>query len=311
MKKMKLVGASVLCALMLVGCGATQKVDLVQGKGGPVSPANRPITFFAHTSSADAKLTLSPDPWIEQQFPSVTPPKTPVIVYVPVYPGATPAKPVTTIGDMGTPLDADLVVGTLYFQSTSSQTQIKQWYTQQFQGLGYTMGGQGQGDKFGNPITDYFSFTKNSPPGNPTQTPDIDLGFLMQRQNGKTVFKLKAYYIVVPPRPKNSYLPTDIVKVVLTDGKVKKTITDKKWIENVVQAMNRLQVATPGRGSGAAVTPGTITTVTARFYSHQGSIINARFSLLAATVQLGTSDVQLNTGTSPTLEKNIESILGI
>ena len=309
MKKTMLVGTSILCLSVIAGCGATQKVGLTQGH--PVSPSNQPITFFAHTSPTDTKLVLSPDPLVKQQLPNVSPPSTPVIVYLPVYPGATPTKPVTAIGDMGTPMDGDLVDGVLYFKSKDSQTQIKKWYTQQFQKLGYTISGQGQSGKVGNPSSDYFSFTKNSPPGAPTRSPDISLGFLIQKHNGETMFKLKASYIVVPPRPKDSYLPSDIVKVVLTKGKVSKTITDKQWITKVVQAINALQVSTPGiSGGGTTATSGTITTITAKFYDKSGSITNATFSLLSATVKVGNSNVELNSGSSPALEKDIESVFG-
>ncbi len=309
MKRSILVGASVLCAFVLIGCGATQKVRTDGGQ--PVSPSNQPIRFFAHTSPTDVKLILSSDPLVKQQIPDISPPKTPVIVYLPVYPGAAPTKPVTTIGDMGTPMNADLVDGTLYFESKDSQTQIKNWYTQEFQKLGYTISGQGQSGKVGNPTTDYFDFTKNGVPGEPTRVPDINLGFLLQKQNGKTIFKLKAYYIVVPPRPKNSYLPTDIVKVALTKGKVTKTVTDKQWIVNVIRAINSLQVSTPGISSGGpSVASGTITTVTAKFFGKDGSITSATFLLLSATVRVGNSDVALNSGSSPTLDKNIELVFG-
>lgn len=295
MKKTILIGASVFCALVLAGCGATQKVRTNGGQ--PVSPSNQPITFFAHTSPTNAKLVLSPDPLVKQQLPNVSPPSTPVIVYLPVYPGATPTKPVSAISDMGTPMDGDLVDGVLYFKSKDSQTQIKKWYTQQFKKLGYTISGQGQSGKVGNPSSDYFAFTKNSPPGAPTRSPDIDLGFLIQKQNGETMFKLKASYIVVPPRPNDSYLPSDIVKVVLTKGKVSKTITDKQWITQVVQAVNSLQVSTPGMSSGGGNAPyGAITTITAKFYDKNGSITNATFSLLSATVKVGNSNVELNSG---------------
>lgn len=308
MKKTMLIGTSMLCAFVLAGCGPAQKVGVAQG--GPISSSNQPITFFKNSFPSNVKLILSPDPFVKREMPNVAPPKTPVIVYLPVYPGATPSQPVSTIGDIGTPMNGDLVDGTLYFASKDSQAQITKWYKQQFQKLGYAIGGQGQSGKVGHPTTDFLVFTKNSPPGNPTRTPDISLGFLIQRQNDKTIFKLKPYYIVVPPRPKDSYLPTDIVKVVLTNGKVTKTITDKQWIDNVVQAINTLQVATPGINSGGtAVTRGTILTVTAQFYSRTGSMVNATFSFLSATVHIGKSDVMLNAGTSPTLEKNIKSVL--
>lgn len=101
MKKTMLVGTSISCAFVLAGCGAPQKTGFTQGQ--PVSPSTQPITFFKNTSPADVKLILSPDPWVKQQVANVPSPKTPVIVYLPVYPGATPSKSMTAIGDMGTP----------------------------------------------------------------------------------------------------------------------------------------------------------------------------------------------------------------
>ncbi len=297
-----------LNALILAGCGAAQKIG--PDGGQPVSPSNQPVTFFQNALTPSVKMTLDPDPivaGVAQQIPHVTPPTKAVIVYLPVYPGATSTKPVTAIGDMGTPMDGDLVDGTLYFKSRDSQVQIKAWYTQQLKKLGYTLGGQGQSGNFGKMTSVYYDFTKGDPPGNPTKAPDINLGFLAQKQDGETIFKLKTSYIVTPTRPKDSYLPNDIVKVVLTNGKSSKTITDKTWITNVVQMMNELQVSTPGMSSGGpSATPGTTTNIAAKFYRENGSEANVKFSLLSWTVTIG--NVMLNCGTSPTLEKTMESV---
>lgn len=307
MRRGIIIGVSVLSALILAGCGAAQKIG--PDGGQPVSPSNQPVTFFQNAPTPSVKMTLGPDPFVAQQMPNITPPTKTVIVYLPVYPGSTSTKPVTAIGDMGTPMDGDLVDGTLYFKSKDSQAQIKAWYTQQLKKLGYTLGGQGQSTNPGKMTSVYYDFTKDGPPGNPTKAPDINLGFLAQKQDDETIFKLKASYIITPTRPKDSYLPNDIVKVVLTNGKSSKTITDKTWITNVVQMINELQVSTPGMSSGGpSATRGATTNIAAKFYGENGSETDVKFSLLSWTVTVGNSNVMLTSRTSPTLEKTIESV---
>lgn len=291
---------------MLSGCSTPQAThpNHPQLAGLPiqssVQSSSEPITFFQNPKIPTVKLALHPDPLVMRRLPTVLPPKTPVFVYLPLYLGATSTRPVSAIGDMGTPLDGDLVDGILYFKSKNSQEQITSWYTKELKNFGYTISGHSQSD---------FEFTKSGHPGgNPTQTPDINLGFLPQKQGDATIFKLKASYIVTPTRPKDSYLPSDVVKVVVTNGKSSKTILDKTWINKMVQMINDLQVSTPGISGGMSATAGGITTIDGKFYDQTGSVTNVEFSMLFWRVRVGNSNVTLNSGPSPALTRQLESV---
>jgi hypothetical protein len=141
------------------------------------------------------------------------------------------------------------------------------------------MNGQGQLGRYGKMVSDYVDFTKDGvPPGAPTQAPDINLGFLVQQQGNETVFKLQALYIITPTRPKDSYLPTDIIKVVLTNGHKSKTVIDPTWISHVVKLIDTLQMTTAGITSGSTVASGTIETIHAEFYEKSGAVIPVKFT---------------------------------
>ena len=182
--------------------------------------------FFQSTHQPKAALSLHPDPIVMNAMPNSKPSSETVIVYLPVYPDAKSTAPVSNIGDMGTPMDADLVDGSLYYASNDSAQQIQSWYTEQFQKLGYQVNGWGQSSDHGKTITSYVDFSKIGMPGDPTQSPNISLGFQTVKQSCQTVFKLKVTYIVTPTRPKNSYIPTNSKKVVLINGSKSKTITN-------------------------------------------------------------------------------------
>lgn len=207
-------------------------------------------------------------------------------------------------------MDFDLVDGTLYFQSKDPQSEIYAWYTRQFQKINYSSGGSGQlGDREGT-TSDWYDFNRNGSMGQMTRYPAITLGFLSQQQNGKTLYELEAQFIVVPPRPQDTYLPTDIVKVVLTKGTISKAITNQDWISKVVHNLNTLQVTTPGISSGgpAAPAPGTPTTIDAKFYRKDGTVIEATYFFYGWTLQVGNDNVLLSVGPSPALDSELESV---
>jgi hypothetical protein len=233
-------------------------------------------------------------------MPNSKPPSETVIVYLPVYPGAKPVAPVSNIGDMGTSMDADLVDGSLYYASHDSTKQIQSWYTEQFRKLGYQVNGWGQSSDHGKTITSYVDFSKKGMPGEPTQLPDISLGFLTVKQNGQTIFKLKVIYIITPTRPKNSYIPTKSKKVVLINGSKSKTITNTAWISQVIGQINQLQMTTPGITNVPAVANGVNETVTAKFYANDGSVMDVDFLLPTSVVRIG--KVALNDSISLELE---------
>ncbi len=300
--------AMAFSAFVLLFSGCTIETAPTQAASLKPLAANTQV-FYKNQFKPAVELTLRPDLFVIQQIPNVTPPKEAVIVYLPLYPSAVSVKPGPKISDMGTPMDGDLVDGTLYFESRNSQAQIKSWYNSQFQKLGYKMSGQGQTGIHGVIVSDFFDFTKNGAPGKPTQAPDVNLGFLTQQQNGETIFKIKALYIVIPTRPKDSYVSADIVRVVLTDGNLTKTITDRAWISHVVEMMNSLQVSTPEIiGGGPAVTPDMVKTIHADFYEESGSVIPVKFSFPFGGVQVGNSGVTLSD--TSILGKDIESVFG-
>ncbi len=290
-------GLAGIAIVAVTGCGHATQVA-----------SSQPITFHLNASATHVSLTLTPDPQVKMS--NVAPPQRIVVVDLPVYPGATPAKPAIGIGDMGTPMDADLVDGTVYFHSKASQAQIQSWYVQQFKHFGYTITGQGTlGDRQGTTST-YYAFSNHLSLGDPTKTPNINLGFLSAKQSGETIFELKAYFIVTPPRPQDTYLPSDIVKVVLTEGKTTKTVTNQKWIADVVRMINSLQVTTPGISSELNVSNGMPTMMHATFYTTNHTAITGTYSLLTATLTVGNSKVALRAGSSPTLIKALNSVFG-
>ncbi|MDQ0189820.1 hypothetical protein JI721_06880 [Alicyclobacillus cycloheptanicus] len=329
MKTIALAAASAAIALTVTGCAAAKPTPAAPktkaatpaaaappGPGAapasgadsvPAASPNTPVTFFAHAFSHSEPLSLHPDPVVQQAMPDVPSPTQAVVVYLPVYPGAVKTSAAAAIGDMGTPMDADLLDGSVYFKSKHSPQQLASWYQTQLRKLGYVVGGHGSTASYGKTTSTYEEFEHAKAPGAPTQSPDISLGFLSAKQNGETVFKLKAFFIVVPPRPSDTYLPTDIVKVVLTEGKAVKTITDPQWIARVVKQINALQVSTPGMSSGLAVAAGTPTTIHAAFYGANGSVTSVTYQRLTATLTVGTTGVALNAGAYPALLKDLAS----
>ncbi len=268
----------------------------------PTSPTQ---VFFKSIHQPKVDLTLHPDSFVMKVMPNSKPPSETVIVYLPVYPGAKPVAPVSNIGDMGTPMDADLVDGSLYYASNDSAQQIQSWYTEQFQKLGYQVNGWGQSRDHGKTITNYVDFSKIGMSGDPTQSPNISLGFQTAKQNGQTEFKLKVTYIVTPTRPKTSYIPSNISKVVLTNGSMTKTITNSVWISQVIGQINQLQMTTPGITNVPAVANGVNETVTAKFYANNDSMMDVDFLLPTSIVRIG--NVTLND--SIRLEQKIQAIL--
>ena len=268
------------------------------------SPTSHIQVFFQNIHQPKVALSLHPDPLVMKAMPNITPPSETVIVYLPLYPEAKPIAPVSNIGDMGTPMDADLVDESLYYASNDSAKQIQSWYTAQFRKLGFQVDGWGQSSDHGKTITSDVEFAKKGMPGEPTQVPDISLGFLTAKQNGKTIFKLKAAYIITPTRSKNSYIPTNSKKVVLMNGSQSKTITNITWISQVIGQINQLQMTTPGITSVPAVTNGVNETVTAKFYENNGAVMSVDFQLPTSAVRIG--NVTLND--SIMLEKEIQAI---
>ncbi|WDL96428.1 hypothetical protein [Alicyclobacillus sp. ALC3] len=310
MKKAVFFAIPGLLTVALSGCGATDNQThsvgtTVVAPAAGVRPANT-VTFFQNSSSPAIEIPLKPDPLVGRSFSNVHPPSKGVQVYLPIYPGAVSTAPVSGIGDVGRAMDADLVDGIVYFRSKNSQTKILNWYKQQLGRLGYSIGVQGSSSKYGKTTSEYFDFTKHKTiPGNPTQFPEINVGFLAQRQSGDTVFKLMASYIVVPPRPKNSYLPTDVVRVVLTEGKTTKTMTDAKLIANVISEINSLQVETPSVQAGGTAITTPLVNIVAKFYEQNGTVISATFSPYFGTLTIhGTT---LNSGSAPALQSTLTS----
>lgn len=236
----------------------------------------------------------------------IQPPKDVVTVYLPVYPHAQPVNPVPDIGDSGTPLNADVVDGTLHFQSQDSEDEILSWYTQQLGQLGYHRGGRGEMGQIGKPASYFYDFTDiNATTVAPLQAPDIQLGFAPDDGQGITRFKLKVLFIVTPERPRNTYLPEDIVRVVLTDGSTTQTVTDKAWIQRVVTLFNALQVSTPSIVAvGAMAGSGPLKTIDAKFYAQNGSVTTAKFTFPGG-VHVGS--ISLNS--TAALDKAIESVM--
>lgn len=310
MKKAVFFAIPGLLTVALSGCGATDNQThsvgtTVVAPAAGVRPAHT-VTFFQNSSSSAIEISLKPDPLVEGSFSNVHPPSKGVQVYLPLYPGAVSTAPVSGIGDLGRAMDADLVDGIVYFRSRDSQTRILDWYKQQLGRLGYSVSSQGSSAKFGQTTSEYFDFTQHKTmPGNPTQFPDINVGFLVQRQFGDTVFTLMASYIVVPPRPKNSYLPTDVVRVVLTKGKTNKTITDSKLIANLISEINSLQVETPSIQPGGPAITTPLVNMVAKFYGQNGTVISAEFSpFLGALTIHGTT---LDSGSAPALHRTLTS----
>jgi hypothetical protein len=267
------------------------------------SPTSHTQVFFQNIHHTKIALSLHPDPIVMNAMPNSKPSSETVIVYLPVYPDAKSTAPVSNIGDMGTSMDADLVDGSLYFTSKDSAQQIQSWYTAQFRKLGFQVDGWGQSSDHGKMITSDVEFAKIGMPGEPTQLPDISLGFLTAKQNSQTVFKLKVTYIVTPTRPKNSYIPTNITKVVLVNGSKSKTITNTAWISQVIGQINQLQMTTPGITNVPAVANGVNDTVTAKFYANDGSVMDVDFLLPTSVVRIG--KVTLNDSIS--LEQEIQA----
>lgn len=264
--------------------------------------------FFANMSEPRIQVTLKPDPFVRKELPNFPPPTEKVYVYLPVYPEAKPTAPVPNIADMGTPMTSNLVDGTLYFISKDSERQIKLWYKTHFERVGYKQNGSGQIQDNGRTISSDVAFTKNGRiPGSPTYSPDIDLGFLTPKRGKETIYKLKALYIIIPVRPRDSYLPTDVMKVVLTQGHKTKIIMNRSWISHIVQLINSLQVTPPGISMGGPTTlNGVNGNVLGKFYTSNSWMVSVKFMLPDAGVIVGKSKVLLHD--TITLE---DAILGV
>ncbi len=278
---------------------------LVAGCGAPLASTGTGTvearTFFQGTFKSNVEMQLQPDPFVMKQFPNVSPPSEKVRVFLPLYPGAAPASVNPAIGDMGTPMTPQLLDATVYYQSQDASSKIQSWYTRELAPLGYHVAGSG---KIGNIKTqiysDYVEFAKQG-------APDIDLGFL--RQKNETEFKLKVKYIVTVQRPKNSYLPSDIVKVVLTEGHRSKTVVDPAWIAGVVKQINSLSPSVGGLVNCPSEA-GNVQAVNATFYERSGSAIPVKFALPCGVrdVLVGSSSIWLHG--SVRLDSAIATVMG-
>lgn len=247
-----------------------------QSLGSARPPTSTPMMFFSQLQGPTVDIALKPDAFVQKNLAGDNPPTANISVRVPVYPGATQTTRVKGIDDMGIPMTSALVDGAVYFQSTDSETQIQAWYTRAFKQLSYSVSGSGSAGGRGVTTSRSVAFTKDGSPGEPTQSPEIDLGMISS--GGHTVFKLFVKYVVMPSRSSGTYLPNDIVKVVLTDGKVTKTETDSQWIQRAVADINTLAIDPPGARSCPAMAAD-VRPIQAKFYEQSGRVIPVVFTL--------------------------------
>lgn len=302
MKIYMYIAIPTIMAMLLMGCATTTQVVNPIGNPSIHTTKTMTTTFFQNISGSKTEIVLHPDSQVTQMFPNTAPPKTNVVVNLPMYPGAVKTSTVSGIADTGTSLDADLLDGEVYFRSKDTETQIKAWYSKELRKIGYTQNSEGSVQNHGKTTSSYYGFSKSS-------SPDVSLGFLSQRRGGETLFKLKASYIVVPNRPMDSYLPRDIVKVILTEGEKSKTITGHAWISKVVTQINSLQMSTPGITSGGGVSSGVPTSIKGMFYEKSGATIPVVFSVISPSVTVGKEKVMLDSSSVPALTKEIDAAI--
>jgi hypothetical protein len=266
------------------------------------------ITFFSHLEGPRTELTLAPDPNVRKELSQFPAPHTVVNVYVPLYPGATPIDPVPNIADLGTPMDADLVDGTLYFQSKQPPRVIQTWFAHRMAKLGYHQGGTSTLDN-GQTLSTGVTFTRaGGVEGNPTRWPDVGLGFITTGEGTakETLFKVRAQFIVVPQRPAYTRISHPVTSIVLHQTHKTVHVTEQAWIRAFVRRFNALEMSTPAISSGPAVASDVDETVTVDVYDH-GTLVNqVKFLLPGIGVTVG--KVTLNG--SVTLEKALEEKLG-
>ncbi len=271
-------------------------------------------TFFQSITGPRVEITLAPDPMVQKSMPDIRASRAKVEVYLPIYPGAKQVAQRPQIGDMGTPMSADLLDGTLYFSSSEGAAKIENWYKQQFAKLGYTIDGSGSSGRYGKTTSTFVSFSKKGQLGNPTPFPQVDLGFATG--GSTTVFKLKVDYIALPSRPANTLLPKNVVKVILSGGAQSFTVTDSRWIQTVIQQLNALSVASPGItncpaiGTAAGVKPKYQGVVQAQFVLQNGKTIPVLFSIPCGVRDVTVDHSQVTLQGNAKLDREINAVTG-
>jgi hypothetical protein len=186
--------------------------------------------------------------------PSPDIPPGPVVIHVPLYPGALPTTQQVS-GPIGVRASPYVKAAAAMYALPTDAGTATVWYQEQFAGCGYRVSAHGQ-ESTAQGLATSVAFTSGS---NTNLT--VQLAF-QDTARGCLVLYV-AEDVTVPPRPPGSYLPRDIVRVNVTyllplpqkpvviqgrviQGRLHRTITKPAAIHTLVAAINALRQIVAG-----------------------------------------------------------------
>jgi hypothetical protein len=196
------VGSLLLALVALSLSGPTPGYAAAPVAGAPTLPSG---------CDAPLSLTLQPGLHLDQTdwpvpanfHPPADAPPGPVILRLPLYPGATPTTHIFSASFFSYPANLYLKSGTAAFQVPADLTTEESWYRQSFSACGYVYAG-GKGEN-AQGVGLWFRSTSSR---------DVIPWVVLERNPAGGTFVLYVGEVIDrPPRPHDSYLPADIVRV--------------------------------------------------------------------------------------------------
>jgi hypothetical protein len=216
-------------------------------------------TVIATPPGCVAPLTLSLQPglpYLAHVVPKPSPdiPPGPVVIHVPLYPGALPTTQQAG-GPIGAPASPYLKAATATYALPTDAGTATSWYQQQFARCGYRVSAHGQ-TSTAQGVSTSVEFTS-------TSNPNLTVQLAFQDTAGGSLVLYVAEDVTVPPRPPGSYLPRDVVRVNVTyllplpqkpvvihgriiQGRLHRAITNPAAIHTLVAAINALRQIVAG-----------------------------------------------------------------
>ena len=203
-------------------------------------------------------------------------------VSVPLYPGASPAYQGFPMGyESPVPGSPYLRAAGAKFQVDAGESDVEVWYRQRMASAGWPMHGSGSSGNLRTGVSqDVLAF---APPVSARDPGQLSVNIWFYALGAKsTLIGIWATKVVQPPRPRNSYLPTDIRSVTgdvetygasVTTRKV--DITNHVAISRLVSAINRLKRLDAGLHGCPAI----LQTADLAFHPDSGAAIAVRMEV--------------------------------
>jgi hypothetical protein len=288
--------------LLGLAVGASGWLIAVSPAGAAAPAGHAPVS-----TQCSAPLSLALQPGLSFQDLHVTPaadmPTTRVIIHVPLYPGATPSTRDVNRPFLEYPATPYLQTAVAEYDVAAGEDRVEVWYQQRFLACGYGVSGSGTASQSGSEISFGYWFVSTYDPHQ-----SVSIAFEPDGAGGTLIVYL-AEAVVLPPRPADSYLPTDMTRVKVTftyrdiSGgleTIHRTLVKPWQLKRLVRAVNALTDVASGPRACAAEGP----LATLVFTTRDGKRIRVKNDPACWLVTVGTTralDDEPGTGVWATL----------